>query len=99
VEETGTSIGTVMLQGKKICMVKTYFIIRNIEITNKDFTSSIISVSYDAFASLFRKNIFLERILESGFLGQRRGDRGDCRFVNPWMLVSRDPSKIPERLQ
>jgi len=56
-----------MLQGKKICMVKAYFIIRNIEITNKDFTSSIISVSYDAFASSFRKNIPLERILESVF--------------------------------
>ena len=29
VEETGTSIGTVMLRSKKICIMKMNFIIRN----------------------------------------------------------------------
>jgi len=59
----------------------------------------VFSCTYESFASIIRPILALEAILDLKSCCRRTNRLADFRFVNPWMLVSSDPSRLPEPLQ
>jgi hypothetical protein len=59
----------------------------------------VLSCTYESFASIIRHILTLEAILDLKSCRRRTNRLADFRFVNPWMLVSSDPSRLPEPLQ
>jgi len=82
VEETETSIGTVMLQSKKICMVEDDFIIWNPSTTDMSPASLLFSVVYGPRLPERRRDEPLEPVLDWRAHGQHQNRRADLRFVN-----------------